>query len=128
MTADTITAIKKALEAADTLQNYTDIDTAEGDNSYAAVKTIEDLASTIESLQRQNEESRELACAFEAEANQLREVSIANRHRAETAEAEVKRYREALHIISAGHACPIALANNALRPTALSSTGDTHGN
>ncbi|WP_421358192.1 hypothetical protein [Agrobacterium rosae] len=46
----------------------------------------------------------------------------------EAAEAQVKRYREALHIISAGHACPIALANNALRPTALSSTGDTHGN
>ncbi|NTA79918.1 hypothetical protein G6L13_05390 [Agrobacterium tumefaciens] len=55
-----------------------------------------DFRSTLESLQRENEESRELARAFEAEANQLREVSIANRHRAEAAEAGVKRLREEL--------------------------------
>lgn len=42
------------------------------------------------------------------------------------AEAEVKRYRESLHMISAGHGSPIELANNTLRPRALASTGGEH--
>lgn len=75
------------------------------------------LASTLESLQRENERlererakqwlrarrasaSRDTYAAltktFEAEANQMREVATANRHRAEAAEAEVKHYRVAL--------------------------------
>ncbi|WP_421446316.1 hypothetical protein [Agrobacterium tumefaciens] len=44
--------------------------------------------------------------------------------RAEAAEAEVKRLREALSIINAGHACPMAVADNALRD--LASTGGEH--
>lgn len=138
MNADTITAIKKALEVADTLQNYTDIDAAEGANSdvvaasYAAVKSIEDLSSTLESLQRENEELRKGKDHIAAEKAGIAKNAHGNvdywKSQYEAADAEVKCYREALHIISAGHACPIALANNALRPTALSSTGDTHGN
>lgn len=46
--------------------------------------------------------------------------------RAEAAEAEVKRYRVALHMISAGHGSPIALANHTLQPQALASTGGEH--
>ncbi|MBA8797876.1 hypothetical protein FHW77_001558 [Agrobacterium sp. RC10-4-1] len=63
---------------------------------YDAIDLMRKSASTLESLQRENEEKSELARAFEAEANQLREVSVANRRRAEAAEAEVKRYRSAL--------------------------------
>lgn len=93
---------------------------------------ISALLSTLESLQRENEELRKGTDHISAEKAGIAKNAHSNvdywKSQYEAEEAEVKRYREALHIISAGHACPIALANNALRPAALSSTGDTHGN
>jgi len=115
MTADTITAIKKALEVADTLQNYTDIDAAEGANSdvvaasYAAVKTIEDLDSTLESLQRENEVLRAALTGL---------VSCHDDFNASSANMEEAYYK------LAKYAHPQWQAARA----ALSSTGDTHGN
>lgn len=83
------------------------------------------LTSTLESLQRENEEKSELARAFEAEANQLREVSVANRRRAEAAEAEVKHYRAALYEIATNDEYRILTAEEAqtVAQKALANTG-----
>ncbi|WP_223566887.1 hypothetical protein [Agrobacterium tumefaciens] len=87
------------------------------------------LASTLESLQRQVAQNAELDLTFEAEANQMREVSIANRHRAQEAEAEVKRLRavvERAQLIVSTSTYPNW---HETARTALASTGgEHHGN
>lgn len=101
---------------------------------------IAEMAAAIESLQRENEELRkgmqtnakrlrDANAAFERERKFHLENQELNRKleaRAEAAEAEVKRLREALSIINAGHGCPMAVAEDALRSQALASTGGEH--
>ncbi len=91
---------------------------------------VAELISTLKSFQRENEELRQRLdtgpCGEDA-IDVAESAADHLRHRAEAAEAEVKRLREALSIINAGHACPMAVADNALR--ALASTGgEHHGN
>lgn len=117
---------------------------------------ISELLSTLESLQRENERlererakqwrrarradaSRDtysaLAKTFEAEANQMREVATANRHRAKAAEAEVKRLRGELEFYSCScSACDCIPGQEDANSvtcgfrarTALASTGGEH--
>lgn len=90
---------------------------------------ISELLSTLESLQRENEELRQRLDIGPCGENAIDVAESAAdhfRHRAEASESEVKRLREALSIISAGHGCPMAVADNALRTPALASTGGEH--
>ncbi|WP_311272229.1 MULTISPECIES: hypothetical protein [unclassified Rhizobium] len=127
MTADTITAIKKALEELREKIGHA------YDSGYNRLGQLSDwcadldaMRPTLESLQRENEELRQdLKDATEIiEAQNQDHASnnirfAENAHRAEAAEAEVKRLREDNERLAkeAGYI-----------GATLSSTGDTHGN
>ena len=57
---------------------------------YRDLVTLSQSQSLLAERDKRIAELEELAKAFEAEANQMREVSIMNRHRAEAAEALLK--------------------------------------
>lgn len=69
----------------------------------SAVNELPDLISEIERLQRENTALKIDASNHAADAETVRREREVERRRAEAAEAEVKRYRETLHMIGAGH-------------------------
>lgn len=92
-----VEAIKKALEVAETLREYTDIDANEGANrdvvaaSYAACETISELLTTLEALQRENAKLRQSQSYTYIGRDGKSVLARDLEDRAETAEAEVKR-------------------------------------
>lgn len=110
---DTIIAIKKALEAAEQfIVNGVELgyirmpDPRTPDSAHDTLPMIQQAQTALESLQRENEELRKGKDHIAAEKAGIAKNAHSNvdywKSKYEAAEAEVKRYREALHIISAG--------------------------
>ncbi len=120
-----VEAIKKALEILNQPKSMS-MYASQGDMISDLLKDRRLAASTLESLQREIEQSKELDLTFEAEANQMREVSIANRHRAQEAEAEVKRLRAVVERAQLIVSTSIYPSWHETSRTALASTGGEH--